>query len=41
MAANISLMAGVLSFFSAFASICLIRSLVTDRFCPTCSKVLG
>lgn len=40
-AANISLTSGVLSFFNAFASICRIRSRVTERLCPTCSSVLG
>src|ERR1041385_4114275 len=39
MAANISFTWGVFSFFSAFASIWRIRSLVTERLCPTCSSV--
>lgn len=39
MAANISLIWGVFSFLSAFASIWRIRSLVTERLCPTCSSV--
>ena len=39
MAANISLISGVFSFLSAFASIWRIRSLVTERLCPTCSSV--
>ena len=39
MAANISLISGVFSFLSAFASIWRIRSLVTERLCPTCSRV--
>ena len=38
-AANISLTSGVFSFLSAFASIWRIRSLVTERLCPTCSSV--
>lgn len=37
--ANISFTWGVFSFFSAFASIWRIRSLVTERLCPTCSSV--
>lgn len=39
MAANMPLTSGVFSFLSAFASICRIRSLVTERLCPTCSSV--
>ena len=39
MAANMSFTSGVLSFLSAFASIWRIRSLVTERLCPTCSSV--
>ena len=39
MDANISFTWGVFSFFSAFASIWRIRSLVTERLCPTCSSV--
>ena len=39
MDANISFTWGVFSFFSAFASIWRIRSLVTERLCPTCSNV--
>ncbi len=38
-AANISLIWGVFNFLSAFASIWRIRSLVTERLCPTCSSV--
>ena len=39
MAANMSFTSGVFSFLSAFASIWRIRSLVTERLCPTCSSV--
>lgn len=39
MAENISFIWGVFSFLSAFASIWRIRSLVTERLCPTCSSV--
>ena len=39
MAENISFICGVFSFLSAFASIWRIRSLVTERLCPTCSSV--